>query len=58
MEKESSQQGGKVREDRTEEVKAYPHLASVPPKRDESKETHSPVKSKRIRAYQRIDYWQ
>ena len=58
MEKESSQQGGKVREERTDAANAYPRPTTVLPNRDESKETDSLVRSKIIRAYQRIDYWQ
>jgi hypothetical protein len=58
MEKESSQQGGKVREERTDDINGYPRPATDTSKRDESKETDSTVRLKRIRAYQRIDYWQ
>jgi hypothetical protein len=57
MEKEFNHHTGQVREEGKGEHTPYSQVSSSPDKRDEPK-AQDPVKRKRIRAYQRIDYWQ
>jgi len=58
MEKKHHHRSGDEPEGRKDDLN-NPSPASTDPKRDPAqKETDSPMRRKRIRAYQRIDYWQ
>ena len=59
MEKELNHRSGQAREERKDEINPPTPANVITPKHDdESKGANPLTRRKRIRAYQRIDYWQ
>ena len=59
MEKEFNHRSGQAREERKDEdAPQGPNTTATPKHEEENRVTNSLVRRKRIRAYQRIDYWQ
>jgi hypothetical protein len=59
MEKKFNHRSGDEQEGRKDEIHSYSSPSATTPKRGtDDKEIESPARRKRIRAYQRIDYWQ